>query len=95
MELGLSAGYSRIPVFEGNRSNIVALLNIKQLTLLDAGDKVALKTLVEYYKSNSRLFFVFENTRLDYMFRAFREGNVSKTTFFAAIVANFLIFLVL
>ncbi len=65
-------GYSRIPVYEDDRSNIVGVLNVKQLTLLDANDKIPLKTVIEYYEN--QLFFVFENTRLDYMFRRFREG---------------------
>ena len=67
-------GYSRIPVYERERSNIVALLNVKQLTLLDASDNIPLRTVIEFYQN--QLFYVFENTRLDYMFRAFREGNI-------------------
>lgn len=66
-------GYSRIPVYEQDRSNIVGLLNVKQLTLLDANDNLPLKTVISYYQN--QLFFVFENTRLDYMFRTFRGGN--------------------
>ncbi|CAG7730498.1 unnamed protein product [Allacma fusca] len=65
--------YSRIPIYERERSNIVALLNVKQLTLLDASDHIPLRTVIEFYQN--QLFYVFENTRLDYMFRAFREGN--------------------
>lgn len=65
-------GYSRIPVFENERKNIVGLLNIKQLTLLDVNDNIPLKTVVEYY--HNKLFFVFENVRLDFMLKTFREG---------------------
>ncbi|CAL8077533.1 unnamed protein product [Orchesella dallaii] len=66
-------GYSRIPVFDGDRSNVSALINVRQLTLLDAGDNIPLRTIMNFYKTN--LFFVFENTRLDFMFKAFREGS--------------------
>jgi metal transporter CNNM len=55
------------------KKNVVAVLNVKQLTLLDAKDSIPIRTVVEYYQNS--LFYVFENTRLDYMFRAFREGN--------------------
>lgn len=60
-------------MYEHDRSIIVGLLNVKQLTLLDANDNIPLKTVVSYYQN--QLFFVFENTRLDYMFRTFREGS--------------------
>jgi len=70
----LIPGFTRIPVFDKNRSNVVAVLNVKQLTLLDASDNIPIRTVVEYYQNS--LFYVFENTRLDYMFRAFREGGV-------------------
>ncbi|XP_021952721.1 metal transporter CNNM4 [Folsomia candida] len=72
-------GYSRIPVYQEDRSNIVGLLNVKQLTLLDANDNIPLKTVIEYYQN--QLFFVFENARLDYMFRTFREGNKGHMAF--------------
>lgn len=66
-------GYSRIPVYDGERSNVVALINVKQLTLLDASDNIPLRLIMDYYKTS--LFFVFENTHLDFMFKAFREGK--------------------
>ncbi|ODM89958.1 Metal transporter CNNM4 [Orchesella cincta] len=66
-------GYSRIPVFDGERSNVVALINVRQLTMLDADDRIPLRAVSNFY--NAHLFFVFENTRLDFMFKAFREGS--------------------
>ena len=43
--------------------------------MVDYKDEMPLKDLVdlEYFKDN--LFCVFENTRLDFMFRKFREGK--------------------
>lgn len=60
-------------MYDGERSNVVALINVKQLTLLDASDNIPLRLIMDYYKTD--LFFVFENTHLDFMFKAFREGN--------------------
>lgn len=69
------AGYSRIPIYDGEMTNVIALLNVKQLIMVDYKDEVPLKDLVDlgYFKDN--LFCVFENTRLDFMFRKFREGE--------------------
>ncbi len=55
-------------------TNVVGLLNVKQLIMVDYKVEMRLKDLVdmEYFKDN--LFCVFENTRLDFMFRKFREG---------------------
>lgn len=71
---GNFAGYSRIPIYDGELTNVIALLNVKQLIMVDYKDEMRLRDLVdvEYFKDN--LFCVFENTRLDFMFRKFREG---------------------
>ena len=58
-------GYTRIPVFELTRSNVVGLLNIKDMALLDPDDCTAVKTLCKYY--SYELCFVFEDTTLDVM----------------------------
>lgn len=44
------AGFSRIPVYEGERSNIIALLFIKELALIDPEDATPLKTLCQFYQ---------------------------------------------
>lgn len=43
-------GYSRIPVYEGDRKNIVALLHAKDLAFVDPDDNKPLKTHVEFYR---------------------------------------------
>lgn len=43
-------GYSRIPVYDSERKNIVGLLHSKDLTFIDPDDKKPLKTIIEFYK---------------------------------------------
>ncbi len=40
------SGYTRIPVYEGDRNNIVGLLYTKDLILIDPADKIILRNLV-------------------------------------------------
>lgn len=68
----VSAGYSRIPVYEGNRQNIVTMLYIKDLALVDPDDNTLLKTLCQFYQNPC--YFVFEDTTLDVLFKQFKEG---------------------
>lgn len=67
-------GFTRIPVYQGEREygNIVGVLNVKNLPLYNPSQKLTVKQQVEHHKAP--LFWTFENTRLDYMLRAFREG---------------------
>ena len=66
-------GYTRIPVFEGERTNIVHLLNVKDLTLLDPDDKTPLRTVLKYYQHP--LIYVFDDLKLDAMLCEFRQGE--------------------
>ncbi|XP_015908018.1 unextended protein isoform X2 [Parasteatoda tepidariorum] len=67
------SGYSRIPVFEGNRNNIVALLNIKDLAFVDPDDNSPLRTLTAFY--NHPINYVFEDCTLDVMLNEFKKGR--------------------
>lgn len=67
-------GFSRIPVFEGRRSNVVSLLYIKDLALIDPDDNIPLKTHCEFYQS--ACFFVFEDMTLDVVFKSFKDGEL-------------------
>ena len=69
----MKRGYSRIPVYENDHSNIVALLNIKDLALIDPDDNTPLKTVCKFYQHH--LIFVFEDHRLDQMLQDFRQGE--------------------
>ena len=45
-----NSGYSRIPVYDRNRSDIVGWLHIKDLALIDPEDEITVSKLIEYYK---------------------------------------------
>ncbi|GIX96956.1 metal transporter CNNM4 [Caerostris darwini] len=69
----MKQGYSRIPVYDGDRSNVVALLNIKDLAFVDPDTQTPLRTLCEFY--NHPVNFVFEDTTLDVMLNEFKKGK--------------------
>ena len=58
MSLIMKTGYTRIPIYEKERSNIVALLNIKDLAFIDPDDRTPLHTVTQFYKHPVN--FVFE-----------------------------------
>jgi metal transporter CNNM len=67
------SGYSRIPVYESDRKNILSLLYIKDLAFVDTDDNTPLRTLCEFYQNPCH--FVFDDMTLDVMFKQFKEGN--------------------
>jgi len=72
MTLIMKTGYTRIPVYENERTNIVALLNIKDLAFIDPDDRTPLHTVCKFY--NHPVNFIFEDTRLDVMLEEFKKG---------------------
>ncbi|XP_041988868.1 unextended protein-like [Aricia agestis] len=75
----IKSGYSRIPVFETERTNIVTVLFIKDLAFVDPDDNTPLRTLCQYYQNPCN--FVFEDVTLDVMFRQFKEGHKGHMAF--------------
>uniref|UniRef100_A0A667HQK5 Metal transporter n=1 Tax=Lynx canadensis TaxID=61383 RepID=A0A667HQK5_LYNCA len=69
----MESGYTRIPVFEGERSNIVDLLFVKDLAFVDPDDCTPLKTITKFY--NHPLHFVFNDTKLDAMLEEFKKAD--------------------
>ncbi|GIX74548.1 metal transporter CNNM4 [Caerostris extrusa] len=69
----MKQGYSRIPVYDGDRNNVVALLNIKDLAFVDPEDNSPLKTVCEFY--NHPINYVFEDETLDVMLNEFKKGR--------------------
>ncbi|KAK5582440.1 hypothetical protein RB653_004025 [Dictyostelium firmibasis] len=69
----LESGHSRIPVFEGNKSNIVGCLYVKDLALLNPADKVPLRTILNLYKR--QLVKTWDDTSLDQMLTEFKTGR--------------------
>ncbi|XP_076165368.1 metal transporter uex isoform X2 [Ptiloglossa arizonensis] len=75
----MKSGFSRIPVFEGTRTNIVTMLYIKDLAFVDPDDNMPLKTLCQFYKNQCN--FIFEDVTLDIMFKQFKEGHKGHMAF--------------
>uniref|UniRef100_A0A8C3G6E5 Metal transporter n=1 Tax=Cyclopterus lumpus TaxID=8103 RepID=A0A8C3G6E5_CYCLU len=69
----MESGYTRIPVFDDERSNIVDILYVKDLAFVDPDDCTTLKTITKFY--NHPVHFVFHDTRLDAMLEEFKKGK--------------------
>lgn len=69
----IAQGYTRIPVFDGDRNNVVGLLNIKDLAFVDPEDEIPLRTLCEFY--NHPVTFVFEDETLVNLLNEFKKGQ--------------------
>ncbi|XP_010865302.1 metal transporter CNNM4 isoform X2 [Esox lucius] len=69
----MESGYTRIPVFEDERSNIVDILYVKDLAFVDPDDCTTLKTITKFY--NHPVHFVFHDTKLDAMLEEFKKGK--------------------
>ncbi|XP_034045049.1 metal transporter CNNM1-like [Thalassophryne amazonica] len=69
----MQSGYTRIPVFENERSNIVDILFVKDLAFVDPDDCTSLKTITQFY--NHQLHCVFNDTKLDAMLEEFKKGK--------------------
>ncbi|XP_042370144.1 metal transporter CNNM4-like, partial [Plectropomus leopardus] len=68
----MESGYTRIPVYEQERSNIVDILFVKDLAFVDPDDCTTLKTITKFY--NHPVHFVFHDTKLDSMLEEFKKG---------------------
>ncbi|XP_046654654.1 unextended protein-like [Daphnia pulicaria] len=75
----MKQGFSRVPIYDGERNNIIGLLFIKELALVDPQDAIPLKTLCRFYKNQCN--FIFEDTTLDIMFKEFKEGHKGHMAF--------------
>ncbi|XP_011502174.1 PREDICTED: metal transporter CNNM4 isoform X2 [Ceratosolen solmsi marchali] len=75
----MSSGFSRIPVFEGSRTNLITMLYIKDLAFVDPDDNMPLRTLCQFYQNPCN--FVFEDVTLDIMFKQFKEGHKGHMAF--------------
>lgn len=71
----MESGYTRIPVYDDERSNIVDILFVKDLAFVDPDDNTTLKTITKFY--NHPVHFVFHDTKLDAMLEEFKKGGWS------------------
>ncbi|XP_050977062.1 metal transporter CNNM4 isoform X2 [Labeo rohita] len=69
----MESGYTRIPVYDTERSNIVDILYVKDLAFVDPDDCTTLKTVTKFY--NHPVHFVFHDTKLDAMLEEFKKGK--------------------
>lgn len=66
-------GFSRIPVYQSVRENIIGLLHVKDFTLLDPDDNMPVKAILEFY--NHKIIYCYSDRLIDQMFEEFRRGE--------------------
>ncbi|CAL1537272.1 unnamed protein product [Lymnaea stagnalis] len=66
-------GYTRVPVYDGEKTNIVNLLNTKDLALIDPDDKTPLSTVCKFY--DHKPLYVDHDVKLDAMLQEFLQGD--------------------
>uniref|UniRef100_A0A671K419 Metal transporter n=1 Tax=Sinocyclocheilus anshuiensis TaxID=1608454 RepID=A0A671K419_9TELE len=69
----MESGYTRIPVYDTECSNIMDILYVKDLAFVDPDDCTTLKTVTKFY--NHPVHFVFHDTKLDAMLEEFKKGK--------------------
>ncbi|KAL3050320.1 hypothetical protein OYC64_012370 [Pagothenia borchgrevinki] len=69
----MQSGFTRIPVYENEKSNIVDILFVKDLAFVDPDDCTPLKTITQFYKHP--MHSVFNDTKLDVMLEEFKRGK--------------------
>ncbi|XP_034974751.2 metal transporter CNNM3 isoform X1 [Zootoca vivipara] len=69
----MQSGYTRIPIYEDERTNLVDMLYVKDLALVDPDDCTPLSTIIKFY--NHPLHFVFNDTKLDAVLEEFKRGK--------------------
>ena len=68
------SGYTRIPVFEKSRDNVVGILYAKDLILVDPSDEVEVKTILAFHEK--KVIKVLDTTPLNIVFRMFKTSFV-------------------
>ncbi|XP_066921976.1 metal transporter CNNM2-like [Clytia hemisphaerica] len=69
----VKSGYSRIPVYSGERHNLVAVLFVKDLAFVDPDDCIPLLSVLKFY--NHPVHKVFYDTSLDKALEEFKQGR--------------------
>uniref|UniRef100_UPI00398F75A1 metal transporter CNNM1-like isoform X1 n=1 Tax=Pristiophorus japonicus TaxID=55135 RepID=UPI00398F75A1 len=69
----MRSGYTRIPVYQNERSNIVHILYVKDLAFVDPDDDMPLATMTKFY--NYPLHCVFNDAKLDAVLEEFKKGK--------------------
>eukprot|EP00092_Neocalanus_flemingeri_P013844 GFUD01014935.1.p1 GENE.GFUD01014935.1~~GFUD01014935.1.p1 ORF type:complete len:1247 (-),score=280.78 GFUD01014935.1:597-4241(-) len=66
-------GYSRIPVYDGERTNIAHILFAKDLLFIDPDDEKPIEEVCKFYKNEVN--FVYQDNILTDMFDEFKSGD--------------------
>lgn len=69
----ITHGYTRIPVYDGDRTNICFVLNVKDLAFVDPNDRVPVATVCKFY--NRTVIKTDGGTYLCDILKTFRKGN--------------------
>ncbi|XP_061453685.1 metal transporter CNNM4-like [Rhineura floridana] len=69
----MESGYTRIPIYDTERTNIMDMLYVKDLAFVDPDDCTPLKTITKFY--NHPVHFVSHNTKLDAVLEEFKKGK--------------------
>ncbi|XP_042296276.1 metal transporter CNNM4-like [Sceloporus undulatus] len=69
----MESGYTRIPIYGRDRSDIVDMLYVKDLAFVDPDDCTPLKTITKFY--NHPIHFVSHNTTLAAVLEEFKKGK--------------------
>jgi len=68
-----SQGYSRIPVYDGVKTNVVYILFAKDLLFLDTDDEMTVEEVCKFYQNEPN--FVLEDVHLNDIFNEFKTGE--------------------
>ncbi|XP_053161771.1 metal transporter CNNM4-like isoform X2 [Hemicordylus capensis] len=69
----MESGYTRIPIYDQDRSNIVDMLYVKDLAFVDPDISTPLKTITKFY--NHPIHYVSHSTKLDEVLGEFKKGK--------------------
>ncbi|XP_029655947.1 metal transporter CNNM4-like [Octopus sinensis] len=69
----MQKGFTRIPIYQDTKSNIVAILNVKDLTFVGPDDSIPLRTICNFYRRT--IMSVLEQISLETMLKDFLTGR--------------------
>ncbi len=67
------SGFSRIPIYEGERNNVVGILYVRDLAFVDPDDQTTVHAHMEFYKHE--VHFVWNDTKLGELMKVFVSGK--------------------
>lgn len=67
------SGRSRIPIFDGDKNNVVSVIYTKDLVLIDPKDNISLRKIIPIYGKNFGK--IPSNEKLSDIFKLFRQGK--------------------